>query len=63
VPAVIRRLNADIEKLEQQKDIRDRLTAIGFDPVRNTPDQFLQLLKADVAKWGKVVRDFGAKPD
>jgi tripartite-type tricarboxylate transporter receptor subunit TctC len=62
-PAVINRLNAEVEKLEQQQDIRDRLTSLGFDPVRNTPDQFSQLLKADVAKWGKVVRDSGAKPD
>ena len=62
-PAVINRLNAEIEKLEQQKDIRDRLTTLGFDPVRNTPEQFLQLLRTDVAKWAKVVRDSGAKPD
>ncbi len=62
-PAVISRLNAEIEKLEQQKDIRDRLTTLGFDPVRNTPEQFLQLLRTDVAKWAKVVRDSGAKPD
>lgn len=62
-PAVISRLNAEVEKVEQQKDIRERLTALGFDPVRNTPEQFLQLLKADVAKWAKVVRDAGAKPD
>lgn len=64
VPAnVINRLNAEVEKLEQQKELRERLTTLGFDPVRNTPEQFLQLLKADVAKWGKVVRDAGAKPD
>ena len=62
-PAVINRLNAEIEKLEQQKDMRDRLTTLGFDPVRNTPEQFLQLLRTDVAKWAKVVRDSGAKPD
>ena len=62
-PAVISRLNAEIEKLEQQKDMRDRLTTLGFDPVRNTPEQFLQLLRTDVAKWAKVVRDSGAKPD
>jgi tripartite-type tricarboxylate transporter receptor subunit TctC len=42
-------------------DIKDRFAAIGFDPVANRPDAFGAQIKADVARWGKVIHDAGIK--
>jgi len=61
--AVVRKLNGEIERALNQKETRDRLVQLGFEPYRNTPEQFAELVKADIVKWGKVVRDSGAKAD
>ena len=60
---IINKLNAEVERLLQQKEIRDRLTALGFEPFRNSPAQFSALMKSEIAKWEKVVRQSGAKVD
>ena len=38
-------------------EFKDRLAALGFEPVANTPAQFADWLKAEIAKWAKVIRD------
>jgi tripartite-type tricarboxylate transporter receptor subunit TctC len=37
-------------------DVRERLDAIGFVPVANTPDQFAAIIKAESERWAKVIR-------
>jgi len=46
-----------IAKAVTQPDVRERLTALGFKPVANTPDEFGARIKLEIEKWGKVVRD------
>jgi tripartite-type tricarboxylate transporter receptor subunit TctC len=60
---VVRKLNAETERVLQLKDVRDRLVGMGFDPLRNSPEAFLKLIEADVAKWAKVVREAGLRLD
>jgi tripartite-type tricarboxylate transporter receptor subunit TctC len=43
--------------------VQERLTTLGFEPRRNTPQAFAQLIKSDIVKWAKVVRESGAKVD
>lgn len=38
-------------------EFKERLSALGFDPVASTPEQFAEWIKAEIAKWGKVIRD------
>jgi len=40
-------------------DIHQRISQEGADPVGSTPEQFTARVKAEVAKWGKVVREAG----
>jgi len=61
--AVINKLNAEIARLLQDSTVRDRLTTLGFEPVRNSPAQFAALIKSDIAKWEKVVRTAGVRID
>ena len=44
-------------------DVKQRLEALGFAPVANTPEEFGDRLKTEMARWGKVVRDANIKAD
>jgi tripartite-type tricarboxylate transporter receptor subunit TctC len=44
-------------------DVRERLAAEAFEIPTDTPEQFAAYIKADVAKWAKVVKDTGIKPN
>jgi tripartite-type tricarboxylate transporter receptor subunit TctC len=61
--AVINKLNAEMVKILRLPDVVERLAALGVEIVGNTPEEFARIIKADVLKWGKVVRDSGAKAD
>lgn len=60
---IIARLHSDIMKAMATQDMRDRLTAIAMSPVGNTPEEFTAQVKADIARWGKVIRDGSIKVD
>jgi tripartite-type tricarboxylate transporter receptor subunit TctC len=42
-------------------DVRERFAAIGVDVVGNTPAEFSALIKTEIAKWGRVIRDANIK--
>ena len=42
---------------------RERLLAVGLDPVMSTPEQFGVFVKIEIAKWGRVVKTSGARVD
>jgi len=50
-------LYKEIAKAVAQPDVKDKLAALGFNPIANTPDEFGARIKAEIEKWGKVVRD------
>ncbi|WP_119153576.1 Bug family tripartite tricarboxylate transporter substrate binding protein [Caldimonas tepidiphila] len=60
---VVAKLNAEFNKALQQPDLRKRLSDEGADPVGGTPEQFASLIKDEIVRWGKVVKDSGAKVD
>ncbi len=53
---VINRLHAEIEKIVQTPATRDRMLANDFEPTLMTPDEFSAFIKAEIARWGKVIR-------
>jgi tripartite-type tricarboxylate transporter receptor subunit TctC len=60
---VIERLHGDIVKILAQPEFRERLQAQGFDLVGSSPEEFRAAIRSEIAKWGKVVRDAGIRPD
>ena len=58
---VVSRLNAEINKILQMPDVRERFQNGGVEPVGGTPEKFGEHLRSEIAKWGKVVRESGAK--
>src|SRR5215467_823380 len=57
------KLNAAVNRAIESADVRERLASNAFDPVGGSPQQFTDYVKAEIAKWAKVVRATGAKPD
>jgi tripartite-type tricarboxylate transporter receptor subunit TctC len=57
------RLNAEINKALQTPDLRKKLSDQGADVAGSTPEQFGKLVRDDIDRWGKVVKDSGAKID
>ena len=55
------KLQSEIAKIIQQPDVQQRLTAIGFDPVGSTADQFGQYIASEMAKYEKIIKDANIK--
>jgi tripartite-type tricarboxylate transporter receptor subunit TctC len=57
---IIQRLNAETIKIVQKPEVRAKLVAAGLEPVWNTPKEFSDYVRAETAKWRKIVADSGA---
>jgi len=60
---IISRINADTNKALATNDMKERLNALGEDPVGTSPEQFSAWIKDEVTRWAKVVKAAGAKVD
>jgi tripartite-type tricarboxylate transporter receptor subunit TctC len=60
---VVAKLNAEFNKALKQADLRKKLEDQGADPAGGTPEQFATLIKDDISRWGKIVKESGAKVD
>jgi tripartite-type tricarboxylate transporter receptor subunit TctC len=60
---VIARLSAEAQRAVQTADLRERLGAVGIEPRGLGSDAFAEFQKAELAKWGKAVRESGATVD
>ena len=60
---VIAKLNAAFNKALQEPALRKKLGDEGADPLGGTPEQFAALIKSDIPRWGKVVKDSGVRID
>jgi len=58
---IVRKLNADINRILQAPDVRERLSALGTEPTGGRPEQFAETIRADTARWAKVVLDAGIR--
>jgi tripartite-type tricarboxylate transporter receptor subunit TctC len=61
--SVITRLNNAIATALAIPEVRERLVAQGVEPSANTADEFAAYLKTEIAKWAKIVRAAGMKPE
>jgi tripartite-type tricarboxylate transporter receptor subunit TctC len=62
-PDIVKKLNAEINAILQQEDVKRRFADQGVEPVGGTPAQFADHIKGEIAKWAKVVKDAGIKPE
>ena len=61
---IVARLHRDtVEALTQYRDVKERLDAVGFEPRPSSPEAYGAFTRREVAKWAKLVKASGAKPD
>ena len=57
------RLSAEVARIVQLPDVKEKMQALGTDPVGNTPAELAAIVRADIAKWGAVIRSAGIKAE
>ena len=60
---IVESLSADANAVLADREVRSRMQALGADPSGNTPDEFARFIRADQAKWAKLMREAGIKPE
>ena len=60
---VIARVQSDVAKVVRLPAIRELFEAQALEPVANTPEQFAAIIKADLVKWAKVIKEAGIRAD
>jgi tripartite-type tricarboxylate transporter receptor subunit TctC len=58
---IVERLHREIVKVVATPDVRERLTALGFEPIASTPQEFADRIRAEIGKWAEVIRAAGIK--
>ena len=58
-PEIVAKLNATVDEVMKDPPLRQKLTSIGFDPINGTQQQAESFFRAEVAKWGKMVKTLG----
>jgi tripartite-type tricarboxylate transporter receptor subunit TctC len=61
--AVVRRLNAEVQKALASAELQEAFMRLGIEPAGNTPEDFAELIRADSAKWSRAIKLSGAKLD
>jgi tripartite-type tricarboxylate transporter receptor subunit TctC len=61
--AIVAKLNAELVKILNSPEVRERIVLDGSEPVGNSPEVFRQFMLADTAKWAKLVKESSAKMD
>ncbi len=60
---IVLKLNAEANRTLQLPEVKGRLTALGVEPAKLSPQQYETILRTDLAKWTKIIKDIGAKAD
>ena len=62
-PEIIARLHAAVARTVQDPAVKQHFVNDGAEPIGSTPEQFAAVIRADLRKWEKVIRDAGIKLD
>jgi tripartite-type tricarboxylate transporter receptor subunit TctC len=61
--ALANRIAADVAKVAQLAEVRERMAGLGMEARSMMPNEFATYVKSEIVKWGKVVKAAGVKPD
>ena len=62
-PEIVAKLNAELVKILRAPDMKEQMAALGAEPVGDTPEELRTFLKADMARWGKIIQEKGIRPE
>ena len=59
----MRKLNAEVVRVLPLPDVKEKLAGDGSEFGKNTPEQFADFIKQEIAKWAKVIKASGARAE
>ncbi len=62
-PAIVAQLSGELAKTVNAPDVRDKLLALGIEPVGSTPERFTEHLKSEIARWTPIIQKAGIRPE
>lgn len=62
-PAIVAKVNADVNALLKTREVAESFAAQGAEPYLTAPAEFTKVLRSDIEKWGRVVKESGASLD
>jgi tripartite-type tricarboxylate transporter receptor subunit TctC len=62
-PAVVARLNAEVLAILKTREMHERLASQGAEPAGTSPGELAAIVKREVVKWAKVIREAGIQPE
>jgi tripartite-type tricarboxylate transporter receptor subunit TctC len=62
-PDIVARLQADVGKVLRLPEVRERLAALGAEPVGSTPEEFGAFIRAERTRWGRIIREKGIRSE
>jgi tripartite-type tricarboxylate transporter receptor subunit TctC len=60
---IIAKLNAEIVRVHDLQEVKERYASFGLEAVSSTPEKFAEVIRVDAAKYSKIIRATGAKVD
>jgi tripartite-type tricarboxylate transporter receptor subunit TctC len=60
---IIDRMAREMAAFARRPEVAERIRALGAEPITSTPDEFAAMVRAEITKWGAVVRASGARAD
>ncbi len=60
---IVAKLNAEVVRILSQREVTDRFVTLGAELLSSSAEDFGAYIRSETAKWGKVIRDSGAKSD
>ena len=62
-PGIVKRLNDELATILRTPEMKEQFAKLGAEAVGSSPDEFAAFVKAESARWLKIIRDKGIKPE
>jgi tripartite-type tricarboxylate transporter receptor subunit TctC len=62
-PQIVQQLSAEVNRVVNLPEVREKLLAVAVEPTTTTPEQFSALIAAEIPRWARLVQASGAKLD
>jgi tripartite-type tricarboxylate transporter receptor subunit TctC len=60
---IVARMSSEIGRAVQSPDVKSKLLQQGVESVGTTPDQFAKFMQSEIVRYGRIIKESGAKPD
>ncbi|MDB5954092.1 tripartite tricarboxylate transporter substrate binding protein [Ramlibacter sp.] len=62
-PEIVARLQTEVARILRLPEVRQQMAALGAEPVGNTPEEFGAFIKAEMVRWGTVIKEKGIRAE